>query len=160
MSCGTGDEVVTFADSYDQLDGYVPDADLGLLRVSGDYTQEPGSGPQALRLCVLPDTSSDDSDPLPSGVVAFYLVSGNTDVYESGLGVGIDGAVRPHTSACGLLSDKLICLETGGAWDPLSCGHYWCGVPPDCTAVTPGCDCGGNANFMPGVGCVEDLGCP
>ena len=62
--------------------------DLGLLRASEDYTQEPGSSPQALRLCSLPDTSPDDSDPLPVGMVAFYLVSGNIDGYESGLGVG------------------------------------------------------------------------
>ena len=134
--------------------------DLGLLRASDDYTQEPGSSPQALRLCSLPDTSSDDADPLPVGMVAFYLVSGNIDGYESGLGVGISGAIRPHTSACGFLSDELLCLETGGSWDPLSCGDYWCSVPPDCTAVTPGCDCGSNANFVPGFGCLEDLGCP
>jgi len=133
---------------------------LDVLRVTGDYTQEPGSGPQALRLCSLPDTSFDDTDAPPSGVVAFYLVSGNTDGFESGLGVGVEGAVRPHTSACGLLSDELLCLETGGIWDPLACGHYWCGLPIDCTAVVPGCDCGSDGNFVDGVGCVADPGCP
>lgn len=37
---------------------------------------------------------------------------------------------------------------------------YLCGLPPACTAVIPGCDCGSDANFVPGAGCVEDPGCP
>ncbi len=56
--------------------------------------------------------------------------------------------------------EETLCLDSGGAWDPLSCGHYTCGNFPECDAVIPGCDCGPGANFEHGVGCVSDRSCP
>ena len=57
------------------------------------------------------------------------------------------------------VSDEMLCTETAGLWDPLSCGHYACGNFPDCDAVVPGCDCGAGSNFVEGIGCVEDASC-
>ena len=58
------------------------------------------------------------------------------------------------------LGDQALCTASGGAWDPLSCGHYSCGYFPECDAIIPGCDCGPGGNFEPGVGCVDDPTCP
>lgn len=46
------------------------------------------------------------------------------------------------------------CRDTGGVWDPLSCGHYDCGLRPLCQAVIPGCDCGHGSVFLDGLGCI------
>jgi hypothetical protein len=61
--------------------------------------------------------------------------------------------------ACGEGSDEARCEETGGRWDERSCGHYSCGRAPLCEAVIPGCDCGALADFVAGVGCVEQAAC-
>jgi hypothetical protein len=55
--------------------------------------------------------------------------------------------------------DEFMCEYTEGTWEELSCGHYSCGNPPECAAVIPGCDCGANANFVSGEGCVADGSC-
>jgi hypothetical protein len=76
-----------------------------------------------------------------------------------------DGVV---CTACGWLrtvcmgprtSDEQLCVDTGGRWDPISCGHYHCGFFPECDAVIPGCDCGAGLNFKPGLGCIPDPQC-
>lgn len=54
---------------------------------------------------------------------------------------------------------ETFCTETGGFWDLGSCGNYFCGAPPICAAVIPGCDCGPDANFVNGIGCVDDPVC-
>ena len=56
-------------------------------------------------------------------------------------------------------SAATLCVETGGVWDPPSCGHYRCGAFPECDAVIPGCNCGPERNFRAGVGCVDDPAC-
>ena len=55
--------------------------------------------------------------------------------------------------------DEALCAETGGRWDPVGCGHLWCGIPVDCDAAIPGCDCGPGRNFVPGRGCMFDAAC-
>ncbi len=50
------------------------------------------------------------------------------------------------------------CEDTGGSWRETSCGHYFCGQPPACAAVIPGCDCGAERNFAE-TGCVDDPEC-
>lgn len=52
-----------------------------------------------------------------------------------------------------------LCADSGGTWDPNSCGHYTCGRFPECDAIIPGCDCGPNRNFDPERGCYEDRLC-
>jgi len=55
--------------------------------------------------------------------------------------------------------DEAFCFDSGGFWDLASCGDYTCGTRQFCAAVIPGCDCGPNANFVSGVGCVDDPSC-
>lgn len=57
--------------------------------------------------------------------------------------------------------DQTLCEDSGGIWDPSSCGHYTCGLGPDCGAVVPGCDCGLGSVFIEGAGggCVQDEEC-
>lgn len=69
------------------------------------------------------------------------------------------GATTPQAAARDG-SDELLCQATGGTWDPVSCGHSWCGHLPDCLALVPGCDCGAGRTFVPDVGCVADPTCP
>ena len=52
-----------------------------------------------------------------------------------------------------------LCVETGGVWHPESCGHYQCGLPNECAAIIPGCDCGPSSGFLEGFGCVESPSC-
>jgi hypothetical protein len=42
-----------------------------------------------------------------------------------------------------------------------SCGDFLCGVPPAqaCFVNQPGCDCGRDANFAAGQGCIPDARC-
>ena len=53
------------------------------------------------------------------------------------------------------------CEDSGGIWDVTSCGHYTCGLPPECAAVVPGCDCGVGSTFVegPGGGCEPSEAC-
>ncbi len=57
------------------------------------------------------------------------------------------------------LNDAELCRQTGGNWELLACDHYYCGLPQECAAVIPGCDCGPTANFEDGVGCMPDDAC-
>ncbi len=56
-------------------------------------------------------------------------------------------------------SDAQLCQLSDGVWNEAACGHYQCGQPNACAAVIPGCDCGPDANFVEGEGCVEDPVC-
>jgi hypothetical protein len=73
--------------------------------------------------------------------------------FVDGQGCAEDDACQP------VLDEQALCLDSGGAWDDLACGHYRCGVSNDCRAVDPGCDCGEGRNFVAGQGCVEDEAC-
>lgn len=56
-------------------------------------------------------------------------------------------------------TDMELCEDSDGKWDAASCGHYACGAVPACRAIIPGCDCGDDANFVDGEGCVIDDAC-
>lgn len=62
-------------------------------------------------------------------------------------------------ATCGCSDEQCLCEGTGGTWDDGACGHYVCGVPNDCRALIPGCDCGSGQTFADGVGCADDPGC-
>jgi hypothetical protein len=51
-----------------------------------------------------------------------------------------------------------LCVTSGGSWE-MACGHWACGIPGRCDALTPGCNCGSSANFDEALGCVEDPVC-
>jgi hypothetical protein len=74
--------------------------DLAVLRATGDYTQETGSNPIALRVCGIGGSSIADALELEPGTTAFYLVSGTLSGVESGLGVTSGGLLRPNTNPC------------------------------------------------------------
>lgn len=59
--------------------------------------------------------------------------------------------------------EPTLCRDTGGEWMwwAQECGHRQCGQPAPETCLVPfaGCDCGPMANFVPGVGCQNDVAC-
>ena len=61
---------------------------------------------------------------------------------------------------CAPSDDELLCASTGGGWSEEACGSPTCGVPNECAAIIPGCDCGPFQTFLPGVGCQNDPQCP
>ena len=77
--------------------------------------------------------------------------AGDTDSVggsESSSGADTDGG-----------DEQVLCEHSGGVWDLKSCGHYTCGLAPDCDAVVPGCDCGVGSTFAVKVGCFPSPGC-
>jgi hypothetical protein len=101
----------------------------------------------------------DDSTP-PTGDGFWYLVRGSNTC-----GVGVYGFTSDREPRSGAIVDTCptseaeLCWATGGSWDMGSCGHYDCGLRPDCDAIIPGCDCGPVSNFTPGLGCVAAPAC-
>lgn len=69
------------------------------------------------------------------------------------------GSSSESSSSTGDLGPQGLCEATDGTWDPNACGDSFCGIPNDCEAVIPGCDCGPNANFVEDEGCVADDAC-
>jgi hypothetical protein len=133
---------------------------LAVLRLTGTYTQQPGSNPLVMRLCEHTVPWFRDIEIPLSGEAMHYLVTGNNVGGEGSLGVNSAGEPRPNSFPCVGPSEQELCETTGGTWDPGSCGHYTCGQFPDCDAIIPGCDCGVGRNFEAGVGCFDDPSCP
>ncbi|MCR9162823.1 MAG: hypothetical protein ACE37F_13980 [Nannocystaceae bacterium] len=70
-----------------------------------------------------------------------------------------EGSSTGSSSSTGEADPQQLCEDTAGTWDEAACGDYVCGVPNDCEAIIPGCDCGPDANFVEGEGCVVDDAC-
>jgi hypothetical protein len=68
------------------------------------------------------------------------------------------GECEWHVGPC---PEDGLCVASGGEWVDNTCGHYTCGVPHACTPDTagPGCNCGPERNFTPGLGCEDDSDC-
>ncbi|MEM6988859.1 MAG: hypothetical protein AAF721_00130 [Myxococcota bacterium] len=100
-------------------------------------------------------TSEDEGDTSASSITV------STGNFDDG-GTASDSAtsaVSITASEGGTEGDEqALCEATGGTWDPTACGHYECGLPNECAAVIPGCDCGSGATFFEG-GCVDDDAC-
>jgi hypothetical protein len=120
----------------------------------------PGS-PPAAGVCFKTELE-EPGTPVPDGPHAGWLwlldVSGQ---YAEGEGpLGMSWTCEPRVPAVPCQpSEQSLCEETGGTWDPLSCGHYPCGQFPACDAIIPGCNCGPGKNFVAGTGCVIDPAC-
>lgn len=69
------------------------------------------------------------------------------------------GTSGSSSSSTGDLGPQDLCEATDGTWEPAACGDYVCGIPNACEAIIPGCDCGQDANFVEGEGCVPDDAC-
>lgn len=95
----------------DDLDGRGPGCDawnlyrgdLGVLRQTGEYTQLPGSNPEAEHHCGLTSTGIPDTGTPAPGEAAFFLVTGLSGGVEDGLGEGPGGGERPRTRPCGAI---------------------------------------------------------
>ena len=111
-----------------------PTTDTGVVSTTTDGASSSSS-----------DSGPDDSTTSTDGASS----SSTTDATEGG----------SSSSDSGGGDDQALCESTGGTWEPTSCGHYDCGLPPECAAIIPGCDCGATMNFADGQGCVEDDQC-
>jgi hypothetical protein len=70
------------------------------LKLSGTYTQAPGSNSLAMQQCGLTDRYFDDADILDPAACAFYLVTGVSTGVESSLGQDSDEYERPNDNPC------------------------------------------------------------
>lgn len=70
-----------------------------------------------------------------------------------------DGVGCAADAACECMDEECLCESTGGTWDESACGHYSCGLPNECAAIIPGCDCGSDSTFVDGAGCAADPSC-
>lgn len=64
------------------------------------------------------------------------------------------GCVEDPACSGGGSDAQALCEDTGGVWDPTSCGHYSCGNAPSCDAIIPGCNCGSFSVFDEAAGCL------
>ncbi|HEX4823302.1 MAG TPA: MopE-related protein [Candidatus Polarisedimenticolaceae bacterium] len=74
--------------------------DLSVLRLSGTYTQAPGSNPLASKSCGVTDPFSLDTIVPGSAQVEFSLVTGVTGGVEGSLGTDSAGTPRPNANPC------------------------------------------------------------
>lgn len=108
-ACDADDGAIRFVDltpsflDWQDEPGYIEfhlyRGDLGRLRLTGEYSQEP-DGALAARVCGISLAEATDGYVPPPGQTAFYLVSGDTGGTESGLGVDGNGNPRPHHNPC------------------------------------------------------------
>lgn len=101
------------------------------------------------------DAGSDAGDTVGEDTVGADTVGADT-VGEDTVGEDTSGEDAASDASIG---PERLCRDSGGRWDVTACGHYSCGAPNECAAVIPGCDCGEDANFVEGVGCVDDPAC-
>ena len=121
--------------------------DGGMSESTGEGEAESGS-------------SSEDGDPTTTSETATSGASSSSDGGEDTDGATTSSASSSSGDDGETEGDpQALCEGSGGTWDPVACGDYVCGVPLDCKAIIPGCDCGFTMNFEPGVGCVEDDAC-
>ncbi len=78
---------------------------------------------------------------------------GSSSEGSSSSASGIDSS-SGESGSTGGIGPQQLCESTDGTWEPNACGDYVCGLPNDCEAVIPGCNCGQDANFVEGEGCV------
>jgi hypothetical protein len=121
-------------------------------------------GTGAAEICVasaLNFSRFTDPQPPPSNDGYWYVLRGANACGTAPFGFDSMGNERtgPIPRSCPTTETEL-CVLTGGWWDIAACGHYTCGLPNDCDAIFPGCDCGLHRNFTPGVGCTLDPECP
>ncbi|HJQ99924.1 MAG TPA: MopE-related protein [Candidatus Polarisedimenticolaceae bacterium] len=78
----------------------VYEGDLGELRLSGEYSQAPGSNPLAQRTCSVAGTSIGDVEAVTPGHVKFAIVTGLTGGFEGTMGTNSAGTPRSNTHPC------------------------------------------------------------
>ncbi|MDQ3034822.1 MAG: hypothetical protein M3Y87_20600 [Myxococcota bacterium] len=162
------------------LHGIDPGADEGPLDAGAPLLLDATSPPRAdaswpgapiARECVPMDAHDGrcaceaiDCDDLPPGAIRAWVWDGTACVpHRSCSCAGADCDARHPTrescEAAFAACETSLCRSTGGRWVDETCGHYWCGVPPNELCVDPGCDCGPGRTYEEGVGCVESPSC-
>lgn len=127
----------------------------GSASTSGASDTATASG-TATTVATVSGTATEATTGGDTGVVTMATATASdsdTDTFggsESSSGSETDGG-----------GEQVLCEETGGIWDIMSCGHYTCGLPPECAAIVPGCDCGVGSNFLDGPlgGCAPSEEC-
>lgn len=138
------------------------ESDTGTASESSAASMASVSGDDAASMTSAADdgpvttTSMSDDDATATGAGSDDDASATSSASDDGIETTDDGGSGSSGTGSG---DEADCESTGGTWEPNSCGHYGCGVPPVCAAVIPGCDCGPTMNFVEGTGCVEDQAC-
>jgi hypothetical protein len=142
------------------LTACITDKEVGLETESGEESESAGSSdPSTTDGSTTSATESGSSSAAgtsdSTGGTTTDGTSGSDSESES------DGESSGGTTSVDIKepTDQDFCEDSGGVWDPTSCGHYFCGAMPDCAAIDPGCDCGVDANFISGEGCVESIAC-
>ena len=139
-ACDCGDDSI-----FDPVHGCVTDPSCTggelCIETGGEWVEDRECGHAACG--IFPPASCES--PIPS------CNCGPGMVYSDELGCVRDGF-------CGQ-SEQEVCTLSGGTWDEGTCGHYTCGVESGCLAIIPGCDCGFDSNYEPGVGCVTTQEC-
>ena len=137
------------------------DTDSGNNSGSGGTGSSSGTDPSMTATESESETANTDS------ASASGTTSGSTTTSESDSDEGSSGGSSSTggesstggSSSTGEPDAEQLCEDTGGTWDENACDHYACGVPNACEAIIPGCDCGPDANFVEGEGCVVDDAC-
>lgn len=66
-----------------------------------------------------------------------------------------------ESEACGDIeaTPSDLCADSGGEWLDGTCGHWECGLMPQCKAIIPGCNCGSGHVFDEVAGCIASPEC-
>ncbi|MBV1859200.1 MAG: hypothetical protein KUG77_12370 [Nannocystaceae bacterium] len=129
----------------------------------GSSASETEPGPTETATATESDSANTES---ASGATTDDASSSTTDA-SSGEGsssttdetTSSEGTTSSESSSTGDAGPQALCEATEGTWDAVACGHYTCGIPNDCEAVIPGCDCGQEAGFVDDEGCLPNDGC-
>jgi len=74
--------------------------DLGVLKATGVYTQDPATVPLAAKVCGVIDGAILDNSTPSTGMGVFFLLTANLNGVEGSLGANSAGAPRPNTNPC------------------------------------------------------------
>lgn len=139
------------------LAGCITEKEVGLETESGEESESADSGEESSTgAAPTTGTSASSSGSSSSAETTDTSATGTSSSETESSGESSSGATTGEVKEP---DDQALCEMSGGTWDPTSCGHYFCGIMPDCAAVDPGCDCGEDSNFIDGVGCVESVAC-
>lgn len=142
------------------------DTDSGNNSGSGGTGSSTGTDPSMSATESESETANSNSASASGSTSGSSTTSESDSDDSSGGGSSTGGGSSSGGSSSGVSSSSTgepdpeqLCEDTGGTWDETACDHYTCGVPNACEAIIPGCDCGPDANFVEGEGCVADDAC-
>lgn len=143
----------------------ITDKEVGLETESGEESESAGSSDGSTSAASSSAGTSASATGSTSSVETSDTLDETSTTGTSGVDTDAETESTGESSSGGTTGDikepddQELCEMTGGTWDPTSCGHYFCGIVPECAAVIPGCDCGEASNFADGLGCVESVAC-